>query len=412
MRKIKILFFFLTMLASFQLKAQVWNYTYKCPLTGVQNQWHRIILPDDLYEKISPAFSDIRILGIKQNGDSIEAPYILQNSQTKQAEINISFKLINRVSAGDGYFYTFELPADTVINSIQLHFNDQSFDWKINLEAGHDQQQWYSLLKDYRITAIKNQEVDFRFSKLIFPPAYYRFFRLYIPSRQQPSLSGAAVSRHETSGEILKTYPVSTILSSELKKEKQNVFSFALVQAVPVSRLQLFVKDSFDYYRPCRIETVTDSFKNGNETTYQYTTVYNGILNSWEKTPFVFEDRIAKKFRIVIDNHDNRPLQAESVWVQGYEYHLTARFTEPAAYFLVYGNTTSASPSYDLTAFSQKIPATLQTLEPGPAVEIKKEAPEVTKPLFQNKLWLWAVMLIIISLLGWFTLKMMKRENV
>jgi hypothetical protein len=30
------------------------------------------------------------------------------------------------------------------------------------------------------------------------------------------------------------------------------------------------------------------------------------------------------------------------------------------------------------------------------------------KPLFENKLWLWTIMILIIGILGWFSLKMMK----
>ena len=35
----------------------------------------------------------------------------------------------------------------------------------------------------------------------------------------------------------------------------------------------------------------------------------------------------------------------------------------------------------------------------------------VTEPLFMSKAWLWGIMTLIIGLLGWFTIKMMKKKE-
>ena len=46
---------------------------------------------------------------------------------------------------------------------------------------------------------------------------------------------------------------------------------------------------------------------------------------------------------------------------------------------------------------------TIGTEAQNPVYSIKTE-----KPLFENKAWLWALMVVIIALLGWFSFKMLK----
>ena len=77
-------------------------------------------------------------------------------------------------------------------------------------------------------------------------------------------------------------------------------------------------------------------------------------------------------------------------------------------YFLYYGNKNAVTPNYDLAKFESKIPENLTSInikeeQKNPAYSIKIE-----KPLFENKVWLWALMAIIIALLGWFSFKMLK----
>ncbi len=44
----------------------------------------------------------------------------------------------------------------------------------------------------------------------------------------------------------------------------------------------------------------------------------------------------------------------------------------------------------------------------GTIQEIDKKVTPKKEPLFKNKLWLYGIMVLIIGLLGWFSLKMLK----
>jgi hypothetical protein len=135
-----------------------------------------------------------------------------------------------------------------------------------------------------------------------------------------------------------------------------------------------------------------------------------GTLNSIHKNGLKFNSTIVQKLKIIIDNKDNQPLSIDGIKVKGYVHELTARFTENATYFLTYGNENATKPDYDIERFPDNVPKMLSSLELGNELEIaKEEAPKKT-PLFENKIWLWLIMGLIILVLGWFSLKMMKKE--
>jgi len=133
-------------------------------------------------------------------------------------------------------------------------------------------------------------------------------------------------------------------------------------------------------------------------------------LNSIEKNEFQFSSTTIQKLKIFISNRDNQPLTIDTIQAKGYIHELIARFTDQATYYLTYGNKKTARPDYDIERFTDNIPETLTTLELGNELKIEKEEVHVTDPLFKNKAWLWSIMTVIILLLGWFSVKMIRKN--
>ena len=130
-----ILFFFLFQINCF---GQFEQYNYKREITDVSEQWHKVILPNDVFGKVNRNFSDIRFYGISES-DTIEAPYILKTTPDKTIETEIQFNLINTSRNQDGYFFTLEVPSKKTINHIDLNFREKNFNQKIRLEGSHNQ---------------------------------------------------------------------------------------------------------------------------------------------------------------------------------------------------------------------------------------------------------------------------------
>jgi len=387
------------------------NYSYKRELNGVSDQWHKIVLPDEVFGKISKELTDIRIFGITENKDTIEAPYLLRLLADEMSSKDVLFKTLNTSHSDKGYYFTFEIPTIESINQIKLDFKQKNFDWQIKLEGSQNQSDWFTIIDNYRILSINNDITNFQFNKLIFPSSKYRYFRLLINSKQKPDLASAIITQHNITEGAYRNYTLRKFEVSENTETKQTEINIDLQMPVPISLLKIDIKDSFDYYRPVTIRYLSDSFKTELGWKYNYSTLATGTLNSIEKTAFKFSNTIVQKLKVVIYNQDNKPLTIDTLHLRGNVHELIARFTDKATYFLSYGNKIATKPNYDIDRFTDKFPTTLKALELGSELSIKKEDIQETEPLFKNKIWLWIIMGILILVLGWFTFRMMRKEE-
>ncbi|WP_179347792.1 DUF3999 family protein [Winogradskyella pacifica] len=389
--------------------AQIESYNYKRPLNEVNDEWHKVALPDAVFGKVNSDLSDLRIYGVTKT-DTIEAPYLLQVLSEKIVSKTISFDIINKTKGLNGHYFTFQLNSEDIINQIHLNFKEQNFDWRIELQGSQNQQEWFTILEDYRIMSIKNETTDFKFTKLDFPDAKYRFFRLLVKQKDQPELQSAQLFKYEITEGSFVNHAIKTMAITDDKKQKATVINLGLEQSVSISQLHIDVGNTFDYYRPLKIEYKSDSIKTEKGWKYSYTTIKNATLNSLEANRFKISNTIAKHLKITIYNGDNQPLTIKDISVKGYEHQLVGRFTEPADYMLVYGNPAASTPNYDIAKFETKIPKALKALKIGAEQIIIKQKQAKVKPLFENSYWLWAIIIVVILILGGFTLKMLKKS--
>lgn len=389
---------------------QMEEYKYKSELKGITETWHKLVLPDALFGKVSADLSDIRIYGITDQNDTIEAPYLLHLTKRKEIQKEVEFKKINDSHKDKGSYFTFEIPESEPINQLKVEFEQQNFDWKIKLEGSQDQIEWYTIVDNYRIVSIKNKSTDFQFTKLLFPTSKYRYFRLHLKSKEKPELKSARILEHEITAGSYQEYTINKWKTKENKKSKQTEIELELKSPVPLSLIQINVSDTFDYYRPVTIKYLVDNFKTEKAWKHNYATLTSGTLNSMEKNEFSFNSTSAQKLKIIIHNQDNQALSIDSIHLKGYIHELFARFTEEADYYLTYGNPKASTPQYDLERFTDNIPKTLSPLEVGKESSIIQNEVPKTEPLFKNKIWLWILMAVIITTLAWFSIKMIKSD--
>jgi hypothetical protein len=407
--KAKLSVFLGLMFCSFSY-AQLNQYNYKRELQGITAPWHKVVLPEEIFVKVAPNLADIRIYGITAAKDTVEASYLLKLKEEKIVAKEVNFRFLNTSQNKKGYYFTLEVPSEEAINQLKLDFKKQNFDWKITLEGSQNQQEWFTVVDDYRILSIKNAATDYQFTKITFPGAKFRFFRLLVKSEENPELVNVKATYNEVKNSGFVDYAMANIKTIQDKEEQKTTLEIDLKSTVAVSFLQIKVKDTFDYYRPISIQYVADSIKTDQGWNYLYENLTTGTLSSIEKNEFKFESTILKKLKISIFNQDNEPLNIETIEVKGYVHELLVRFTEPGTYFLTYGNKKVTKPNYDIERFVTKVPDTLTVLTLGNEQKIDKKDLS-TEPLFKNKMWLWALMGIIILVLGWFSVKMMGKKG-
>lgn len=385
------------------------DYNYKSELTGNKDGWNKIILPNEVFKNVENSLHDIRIFGITEQLDTIEAPYILYRQKKEVIDQWVIFKMINQVKNDHGYFYTFEMKQPNDVNHVKLDFGQQNFNWRVNFEGSNDQNEWFSIVEDYRLVAIKNKLTDYKFTDISFPATRYKFYRLQIKNPEtKPMLKSSFLQLKKITKGIYNDFPVKNLTSKEDKKNKKTIIDFNLEQPVPVSFIEINVENDYDYYRNITVQYLADSTKTEKEWKYNYRNLSSSILNSIEPNVIKFRSKIVQKIRLVIDNQDNQPLTINQVLVKGYKHHLIARFSEPANYFLAFGNPKAKKPNYDIDNFTNNIPSLLDELKLGPIEKIDKTPLPKQEPLFKNKLWLYGIMGVIILLLGWFSLKMIQ----
>lgn len=404
--KNNILFFFLCFCSTIVF-GQLQSYNQKIPISGIEDQWHTIELPNHVLSQINQNMNDLRIYGITAT-DTIEAPYILKVGSAKNKSKKVDFKKLNSASNSKGYYFTYEVPSREAINEIQLEFKNANFDWKIVLEASQNQKEWFTLLNDYRLLSIKNSQTDYSYTNLNFKNSKYGYYRLLVKSKERPEILRSTINMDSKTAANYKDYMVSSMVIKE--ENKKSIVDIELKERIPFSYLKLNISDQIDYYRPFTMQYVSDSVKTEKGWRYNYKYLSSGTLNSIEKNEFKFSSISAKKIRITIQNHDNEALTIATASVKGYRYKLISRFNKPANYYLTYGKEFDRKPQYDITQSITKIPNDTKTLTLGEVEIIPKEKAPIVEPLIKNKMWLWVVMMIIILVLGGFTLKMMKNR--
>lgn len=390
--------------------AQLNEYSYKRELKGISTQWHTIQLPDDLFRHLNESFSDIRIYALTPEQDTVEAPYLLRIAADKISNRTVQFKTINQSSNKNGYYFTFEIPTVESVNQLQLDFKQENFDWRIKLEGSQNQQDWFTVLNDYRILSIKNESTNFKFTSLNFPDIKFRFLRISVNSSVKPELLSSSIASQQTIPGNSRSYKVKEFAATEKKDTRQTLIDLELEYPVPVSSLEIKINDTVDYYRPITIQYLSDSVKTEQGWIFNYQSLLSGTLNSFEKQQWVWESRLVRKLRVVIDNQDNQALSVGEVVLKGYVHELLARFTIPGTYALYYGNKKASRPAYDLNHFTDKVPVEAQLLDMGPELKTLINEPPAGEPLFANKLWLWIVMGVIIVLLGVLTFNMITKK--
>jgi hypothetical protein len=380
-------------------------FDYKRELKGIRSEWHRIILPDDIFGKINPDFSDLRILAVTKK-DTFQIPYLLNVEEDQNITEERPFKMINKSETTEGFYYTFEMPAEITINQILPHFRVTDFDWRVNLEGSNDQGKWFLLLKDYRISAYHNDFVRFQFSRIIFPVSKYRYFRLLVKSKVNPELGEVKISSVKIIRGESRNYACRLLKSDEDKQRKKSVYYLELTNPEPVASVMISAGDTIDYYRPVKIEYLCDSVQAPHGWNYIYSELAEGIVNSEGKTSISFPGTITKKLRITISNLDNQPLKIDSFTLKGYVHELIGRFSKASVYYLTYGNKRLSKPTYDLEHFRNKIPSTISVI----AVDKEEPSKVLTGWNFFNSSLLWIIIFLIIVFLSWLTIRMIRNK--
>jgi hypothetical protein len=383
------------------------GFRYKRKITGVtSDSWHTITLPAEIFNRLNRDFSDLRLYSFTGK-DTTEVPYLLKIRAHEVNEEIITLPVINKSKKDDKLYLTFELKADQQVNYIDLKFEQPNFFAFVTLEGSHNQQEWFELTNNQRILSIENVVDNYDVSTISFPSSKYRFLRASIKSDTPLNFSSASFKDQQIKQGIYTSTPAMFTVQHD-KKEKKTVVDIKLPNIVPISQLSFDIGLDRDYYRMFTLEYVSDSSKTQKGWMKFYDALHSGYLTSYTPNTFETPYIIANEFKLTVHNQNNLPLTINTIHASGPVVELVT-LIKPVETFLFYGNNQAIKPTYDLDYFQAKIPEATNTANLEAEQTILTPT-ENTSPVLENKLWLWAIMLVIIGVLGFFTLRMMKTK--
>jgi hypothetical protein len=351
--------------------------------------------------------SDLRIYSVSPTSDTLEIPYFLAEQNTLEEKSGINFKIINRSHKDNQNYFTFKLKEIKEINEIVLDFKQENFNWRIDLQGSNDQKEWFDILEDYRILSILNKLTDYSFATLRFPNSEFAYYRMNVKNEKKVRLKSATLQKtFERKIDLEEIENEYSIIND--KKNKATVIDLKFENRLPISEIELFFSDDIDYQRSVNFEYLVDSFKTEKGWRYSYRSITNSYVSSLGENKYFIDAVYTNALRITIYNLDNQPLNLKDIKTKLLKYILVARFLEiNNQYFITYGNAELRSPSYDIKNFKKNIPTELDELDLGKQISLLQG--DRAEESIVTKWWLWAIIILIIALLGYSTLGMLKK---
>jgi len=380
------------------------GFGFKRPIDQAPEGWARIKLPEDIFSKLEPTFDDLRIFERKSGGQPAEIPYILRRPEPRKVT-SVDFSVINSTSAEDRYFYTFDAGRKTPVNRIELKFSNPNFERSVLLEGSQDLEKWESVLKEYRILSVKNDQADFSLTTLNFPTAVFRYYRISFTSPTDPGNLSASVLRIEDNPGAVRQYEVASHKVTRDEDEKTTNIEIRLENKVPVTSVSLPVSDEGDYYRNISVTCRTGTDASNRDL---FSESEEGVISSFGSDAIEFPETVTDLLKVVVEDGDNEPLLFRQPVVSGTAYDLLVRFPSAGEYELYYSKPSATKAEYDLAHFVEKAPVDLPILALGPEKALKAVEAE---PSPSPRWMLWIAMAAAAALMLWFAMSLVRKSS-
>lgn len=388
--------------------SQIGDYSFKRPLSNVSEKWQKVVLPVEVYGKLSPDFRDLRIFGITRSGDTVETPYILRESTKNSMHKDVTCKVFSKTKKDTGYIVSFENSTRARVNHLFVDLDTETTDRLVALEGSRDGTTWSVVSQDCDVSYGTIGSARQYLMKISFPTTQLRYLRLLTKGLAKPDPRFVRIAYEDLADKVLRGLAISKVDRREDRNAKITELDVEMRSPVPMEWIKVHVRGTFDYFRPVTISWLADSTKSQKGWIYNYVPLVSGILSSDEKSALRFYSTIVKKLRITIENQDSPPLRIDSIEVKGCVHELAASFERDVDYVLAYGNLDASRPQYDIERFTDNIPETLNTVLIEREQTIEKAKPTPVVPLFTNTAWFWLIMTAVIVVLGWFSVRMLR----
>lgn len=194
--------------------------------------------------------------------------------------------------------------------------------------------------------------------------------------------------------------PVTNFCQKD-SSDKKSYINIRFDRPCEFSKLELKVSGP-DFYK--RRVTVGSIKKVNNKSTFEYL----GEFELSSAKPHVWDAGKVKvdDWVIIIHNLDDSPVKVEAITVSQLNKWLVAKLQKGQSYYVKTGNANLLTPEYDLKYFSDSIPDTIASLLINNGTIAKPDKIRVLNE-FNSKFVLWTVIIFLIILLGFLSIRML-----
>lgn len=363
--------------------------------------WYSVPLDESILTKLNPSFSEIRIY----SSDGTEIPFLLRTSHDETSLQKVSMETYNISKKGNDLYFSIKLANQEAINHATINFAEENYDTYITMEGSNNEKEWFAIDREQRIISVADNHIRYTSNTIYWSPSRFVYLRFKVANAKSLTLSSANFSLTSKKAGVFRmvNHPINSITKNKIT-ELKTVFN----STEYVSKLTIEAEPNQKFYRSYQIETLTDSFKTEKGWQPNYTTLQSGVISSFKQDTILFEPILCSILRVLIFNEDNPPIKVKSITTWSPEVSLVANLKK-GSYTIKYANDKIGMANYDVAHFENEIPTNLPKLAIGEETVLIASENHVEQAWFKNKNWLWAIMLGIVGLLGFFTVRMMRK---
>jgi Protein of unknown function (DUF3999) len=363
--------------------------------------WYALPISENVLTKLNDSFSDIRIY----SPDETEMPYLLKISHDEVTSEEIALETYNVSKKENDLYFSIKLADSQAINHASINLVEENYDTYVNIEGSNDEKEWFQIAKDQRIISIADKNIRYNSSTIYWSLSKFIYLRFKIANAKSLSLSSVNFSLSKTK---LGTFRMTNHNFATSTKNKVTQLTVAFPATQYISKLLIEPEPNQKFYRNYQIEALTDSFKTEKGWQRNYATLQTGVVTSFKRDTISISPTLCSNLLITIYNEDNPAIKVKSITTWSPEVSLVASLTN-GNYTMKYGNEKIGTANYDLTHFANEIPTEVPKINIGDEETLSTSEAKAVQPWFKNKNWLWAIMLGIVGLLGFFTVRMLRK---
>ena len=379
-----------------------WTATIETP---TQSGFYSIPLPPQVMGASQAGLADIRIVG---NG-KVEVAYLLKRDQFAFDKRFFVEYPIERKEIKKGCCTELVLRNEEARNlqDVCLVVKNHEVVKMATLSGSDDKVNWYALREDVLFEPLNDEHQTFGTCHVSFPLSNYRYFLLRIDDSTTAPLNILQMGYYDSEARsgMFVPLPVPSISHEDSTKLKRTYVSLVFDAPYVLDRMELSFEGPRFFSRQANLYAVSKVGK--QEPQFEF--LQSFPISSRSTSHLELGSAKYSQYAIEIDNGDSPIVRLKSIQAEQLNTYLLTYLETGSTYTLAYGNKEMASPHYDLSAFADSIPAELTQLKVSNWVKAPSQPPvEKEKDFFQTKAWIWAAIAVVLTFLGWMSVKMLK----